>query len=136
MGRLAIHHVGLSCNDPLLVEEWYAKHFGFQRKRVYEPGADQVVMIAAGDVYLELFPAKEKSPVPPYSGAGPEYPGSWRHIAFLVDDLDEKLRQMGDEAHITLGPLDMGQYIHGAQTAWVSDPEGNIVELNQGYVDE
>jgi glyoxylase I family protein len=30
----------------------------------------------------------------------------------------------------------MGQYIPGAQTAWVSDPEGNIVELNQGYVDE
>jgi glyoxylase I family protein len=22
------------------------------------------------------------------------------------------------------------------RTAWIADPEGNIVELNQGYVDE
>jgi hypothetical protein len=30
----------------------------------------------------------------------------------------------------------MGQFIPGMRVAWVADPEGNIVELNQGYVDE
>ena len=60
----------------------------------------------------------------------------FRHLAFLVDDLDAKLAEMGDDAKITLGPIDFGDFIPGMQTAWVSDPEGNIVELNQGYVDE
>jgi glyoxylase I family protein len=30
----------------------------------------------------------------------------------------------------------MGEFIEGMRVAWISDPEGNIVELNQGYVDE
>jgi hypothetical protein len=37
---------------------------------------------------------------------------------------------------ITLGPLDMSQFIPGMRVAWIADPERNIVELNQGYVDE
>ena len=43
---------------------------------------------------------------------------------------------MGDDATVTLGPLDMGDFIEGMRVAWISDPEGNIVELNQGYEDE
>jgi len=43
---------------------------------------------------------------------------------------------MGSDAKITLGPLDMSQFIPGMRVCWLSDPEGNIVELNQGYVDE
>jgi glyoxylase I family protein len=30
----------------------------------------------------------------------------------------------------------MSQFIPGMRAVWVADPEGNIVELNQGYVDE
>ena len=51
-------------------------------------------------------------------------------------DLDAKLAEMGDDARLTLGPLDMSQFIPGMRVAWIADPEGNIVELNQGYVDE
>ena len=43
---------------------------------------------------------------------------------------------MGEDAKITLGPLDMGAFIEGMRVVWISDPEGNIVELNQGYTDE
>ncbi len=43
---------------------------------------------------------------------------------------------MGDDAHVNLGPLDMGVFIPGMRAVWVADPEGNVVELNQGYVDE
>jgi glyoxylase I family protein len=53
-----------------------------------------------------------------------------------VDDLDAKLAEMGAEARITLGPLDMGQFIPGMRSVWLADPEGNTVELNQGYQDE
>ncbi len=30
----------------------------------------------------------------------------------------------------------MSGLIRGMHVVWVADPEGNIVELNQGYVDE
>jgi glyoxylase I family protein len=135
MQSFVMHHVGLSCNDPIAIERWYTKHFGFTRGRVYAPGPDQVVMIKAGGVYLELFKSTEERPAPKVEGAGPDYSG-FRHFAFLVDDLDAKLAELGDEARITLGPLDMGQFIPGMRVAWVADPEGNIVELNDGYVDE
>jgi glyoxylase I family protein len=130
-----LHHIGLSCNDPIAIERWYTKHFGFTRGRVYAPGAGQVVMIQSGGVYLELFSSTEERPAPKVEGAGPDYSG-FRHFAFLVPDLDEKLAEMGDEARITLGPLDMSEFIPGMRVAWIADPEGNIVELNQGYIDE
>ena len=53
----------------------------------------------------------------------------------MVDDLDAKLRELGDEARITLEPLDMDHLIPGMKVAWIADPEGNILELNQGYHD-
>jgi glyoxylase I family protein len=135
MASFVLHHVGLSCNDPIAVEKWYAKHFGFSRGRVYAPGPEQVVMIEAGGVYLELFQSTEERPAPKGGGAGPDYSG-FRHFAFLVDDLDAKLAEMGNETTVTLGPVDMSQFIPGMRVAWIADPEGNIVELNQGYVDE
>ncbi len=135
MATLTFSHMAMSCKDPLKVERWYTKHFGFKRARVYLPGKGQVVVLRSDNVCLEIFPATKEAPVAPVGGAGPEYPG-WRHMAFLVDDLDAKLLEMGEEARLTLGPLDMSNFIPGMHVAWIADPEGNIVELNQGYVDE
>ena len=53
-----------------------------------------------------------------------------------MDDLDAKLKELGGAVKITKGPVDMGAFIPGMKVCWVADPEGNIVELNQGYVDE
>lgn len=131
--RLA--HVALACDDPLAVEQWYTDHFGFVRTRVYDPGPEQVVMIRQGELELEIFKADRPRPDGPPTEAGPLYPG-WRHIAFVVDDLDATLAGLGPGAPVTLGPLDMSTYIPRMRVAWVADPAGNIVELNQGYVDE
>ena len=130
-----MHHIGLNCVDPIAIERWYAKHFGFERLRVYLPGPDQVVVIGNGGVALELFPVEGEASPNLEVRDGPTAPGV-RHVAFLVDDLDAKLAEMGDDAKITLGPLDMSGFIEGMRVAWISDPEGNIVELNQGYEDE
>ncbi len=43
---------------------------------------------------------------------------------------------LANAVRVTLGPLDFGAFIPGWRTAWVADPEGNIVEITQGYVDE
>jgi len=128
-------HIGLNCEDPIAIERWYGKHFGFERRRVYLPGPDQVVVIGNGGVALELFPASGEATGSRGEKDGPTAPGS-RHIAFLVDDIERKLAEMGDEAPVTLGPIDMSAFIDDMRVVWISDPEGNIVELNQGYTDE
>ena len=135
MVNTVFSHVGLTCRNPLLIEEFYSKHFGFKRARTYVPGPDQVVMIKSGDIYLELFKASEECPVSDPIEAGPNYKG-WKHICFMVDDLDEKLKEMGVAAILTKGPVDMSGLIPGMKVCWIKDPEGNIVELNQGYMDE
>jgi glyoxylase I family protein len=43
---------------------------------------------------------------------------------------------MGDAAVITLGPFSFDAFIPGWHTVWLSDPEGNIVEVSQGFVDQ
>lgn len=135
MAQVSFSHVGVVARDPLALERFYTTHFGFERTRVYAPGPEQVVMIRNGSFYLEIFKAEEDSPAPPPTEAGPMYP-SWRHVCFSVDDLDGTLAEMGDDANVTLGPLDMGEFVKGMRVAWLADPAGNIIELNQGYVDE
>jgi glyoxylase I family protein len=53
-----------------------------------------------------------------------------------VDDVDEKLAEIGFDAQVTLGPLTFDGFIPGWKTAWIRDPEGNIVEVSQGFVDQ
>jgi glyoxylase I family protein len=135
MAALTFSHMAIACKDPLAIEHFYTKYFDFKRARVIPLGGTQIVFIKSGDAYLELFQAREQAPIPPASQDGPWYPG-WRHIAFQVDNVDAKLAEMGNDAKITLGPLDFDAFIPGWRTVWVADPEGNIVEISQGYVDQ
>jgi glyoxylase I family protein len=134
----AFHHVALTCKDPIAVERFYTQHFGFRRSRVAPlGGGKQVVFIRCGGMYLELFAADDAAPVPAGTADGPHHPGI-RHLAFKVDDLDTTLSLMGDDVkrRITLGPLDFSSFIPGWRSCWLSDPEGNVVEISQGFVDQ
>lgn len=136
MATLDIHHMGLVCQDMAATERFYTKHFGFHRARVAPLGdGNQIVFLKSGTFYLELFAATQPNPAPPATGPGPEYPG-WRHLAFKVDDVDAKLAAMGADARITAGPMDFDAFIPGWRSVWVADPEGNIVEISHGFVDE
>ena len=59
-----------------------------------------------------------------------------RGISFLVDSIEAQLATMGSEAHITFGPLDFGSFIPGWKSVWLADPEGNVVQVTQGFVDQ
>ena len=133
---LEFHHMGVVCRDMAATERFYTKHFGFTRARVVPLGeGDQIAFLKSGPLYLELFNATKPSPAPAAEGPGPEYPG-WRHLAFKVDDVDAKIAEMGADAKITAGPMDFDAFIPGWRTVWVADPDGNIVEISQGFVDE
>jgi len=128
--------MGVVCQDMAVTERFYTKHFGFRRARVVPLGeGDQIVFLKSGPLYLELFRATEPSPAPPATGPGPEYPG-WRHLAFKVDDVDAKLAEMAADARITAGPMDFDAFIPGWRSVWIADPDGNIVEISQGFVDQ
>jgi glyoxylase I family protein len=128
-------HVALSCKNLLVSERFYARYFGFRRARVISLGEEQIIFIKSGHTYIELFQSKGESPLPQFQNDGPTYPGI-RHIAFQVENLDQKLADMGADAHITLGPLDFNDFIPGWRSAWLADPDGNIVEVSQGFVDQ
>ena len=130
--------VALTCQDPIATEKFYSQYFGFRRARVAElPDGDQIVFIKMGDsaFYLELFQAKENAPVPEPTNDGPQYPGV-RHLAFKVASVDAKLAELGEAAPVTLGPLNFDDYIPGWRTAWIADPDGRIIELSEGFVDQ
>ena len=126
-------HVALNCRDMAATERYYTTHFGFKRARVFSLGDSQLVFLKAGEVYLELFAAEGDAPAP--ASDGPKAPGV-RHLAFQVDNVDEVLSRMGEDAKVTLGPLDFDELLPGWRTVWVQDPDGNIVEVSQGYTDE
>ncbi|MBN2187210.1 MAG: VOC family protein [Dehalococcoidia bacterium] len=136
MSYLKFAHVGITCRDPIKVEKFYTKYLGFKRALVIPlGGTEQIVMLKSDEAYVELFSAKEESPVPPPENDGPQYPGL-RHIAFHVDNLDATLAEIGNNAKVTLGPLAFDEVIPGWRAVWIADPEGNIIELSQGYQDE
>lgn len=135
MASLAFSHMAITCQDPIAVEKFYTKYFGFMRTRVIPLGEDQIVFIKSDNFSIELFKTKENPITPKPEKDGLPYPG-WRHISFTVDNVDKKIAAMGDDAKITLGPLSFDNFIPGWRTVWLADPEGNIVEVSQGYVDQ
>ncbi|WP_416676361.1 VOC family protein [Egbenema bharatensis] len=128
-------HVSINCRNLNASEAFYTQHFGFQRARVVPLGDRQIVFLKSGTVYLELFQAEGESLLPTPTHDGHSYPG-WRHIAFQVDNVDAKLAEMGKAAPITLGPLSFDDFIPGWRSVWIADPDGNIIEISQGYVDQ
>ena len=130
-------HIGINCRDPAATEAFYTKHFGFKRARVVPIGDDQIVFLRTdhGNVHLEIFRATEELPFETAFKDGPGFPG-FRHFAFKVDDVDAKLREMGPDARVTLGPLSFDDFIPGWRTAWLADPDGRIVEISQGFTDQ
>lgn len=137
MIKTSFLHIGVTCKDQKKFEEYYSKYFGFRRARTIMLGEGKELLFLKNDdnFYFEVFPMDEERPVPFAEGDGPHYPG-FRHIAFNVDDVDAKLKEMGSDAVITLGPMSFDDFTKGWKTVWLKDPEGNIVEVSQGYKDK
>jgi glyoxylase I family protein len=127
-------HVALNCRDQAATEAFYSGLFGFRRARVVPLDSGEIVFLRHGEVYLELFASTASSRV---QGAadGPPDPGVIRHLAFQTDDLDAFLAAAAD-VPVSLGPLSFDAFISGWRSVWLTDPDGLVVEVSEGYRDD
>jgi glyoxylase I family protein len=135
--KATFFHLAFTVKNLAKFEAFYSTYFGFKRARVIALGDDAILVFLKNEdnFYFEIFPPEEERPMPMAEADGPHYAGL-RHIAFSVDDVDAKIKEMGDDAVITLGPLHFDDVIEGWKTVWLKDPEGNIIEITQGYKDQ
>lgn len=132
----SLSHISLTCDDPIAVERYYTKHFGFRRARVVDMGQGaQIVFLRGAGTVLELFRADEPKPVAQATGDGYHWSGV-RNISFEVDDVDRKIEDMGPDAVVTFGPLGFDAIVPGWRSAWLRDPTGNIIQITRGYTDQ
>jgi hypothetical protein len=40
------------------------------------------------------------------------------------------------QRRLSFGPLDFSDFIPGWKSVWLTDPEGNVVQVTQGFVDQ
>jgi glyoxylase I family protein len=132
----SFHHISLTCDDPIAVERFYTKHFGFRRARVVDIGQGaQIVFLRGAGTLLELFRAPQPNPLKPAQDDG--YPWSGvRNFSFEVDDVDRKIEEMGSDAVVTKPPLGFDAFVPGWRSAWLRDPTGNIIQITKGYTDQ
>lgn len=128
-------HAALNCRDLDTTEEFYRRHFGFTRSNDFKVGDTRIVFIRLGEEYLELFatPGSLAAPRGQAVADGSARVGTVRHLAFQVDDVEVFLAGLGEEAEVSLGPLDFHSFIPGWRSVWIRDPDGTIVEVSQGY---
>lgn len=129
----SIQHIALNCGDLKRQERFYTRHFGFRRARVFNPNTpDEFVMLRLGAVCLELFSARMEARA---LMAG-EQPVGFKHLAFEVPDLDAALAALRADGIQTDAIIDCGAIVPGMRVCFFNDPEGNRLEVMQGYQDE
>jgi len=129
----AIHHLALTCNDRLAQEKFYSRHFGYRRVRVFNAGRpNEFVMLRLGQSCLELFQASGAA-----AGASPRQPETgFRHFCFQVPDVARKAEELKQDG-IEPGPVvDCSDQVPGLKVCFFKDPEGNTIELMEGWQDD
>jgi len=128
-----IQHIALNCRDHKAQEQFYTRHFNFRRSRVFNAGQpDEFVMLRLGDTCLELFTAR---PEHRNQAAGPQ-PVGFSHLAFEVPDLDAAVAKLRADNIKTEEIIDCSWVTPGLRICFFHDPDGNRIELMQGYKDE
>lgn len=115
----------LKARDPKSLSAWYAQHLGIQLADY--GGATLLwsdeVPAGTGQTIWSLFADNS-----PYFGPGPQR----CMVNYRVDDLDALLEQL-KAANVSIDPK-REDYPYG-RFAWITDPEGNRVELWQPLAD-
>jgi predicted enzyme related to lactoylglutathione lyase len=120
--------VFLRSHDPKKLSAWYAEHLGIKLNDY--GGASLLwtddVPATTGMTAWSVFPADTT-----YFGPGKDGVPQASMINYRVDDLDALLKQLS-AAHVSIDPK-REDYGYG-RFAWITDPDGNRIELWQPLV--
>jgi glyoxylase I family protein len=134
MSSYAINHLALNCLDVAGQEKFLCKHFGFKRSRTFNAGKpNEFVMLRLGSTRLELFPTE---PANTMSQKGGEQIIGFKHLAFDVPNLESVMESLLADGMRFDPVIDCNDIIPGHRIVFFRDPEGNIIELMEGYRDE
>ncbi len=121
-----LSHVCFRVRDLQQSIEFYRDRLGLAIAFDFKDEAGNVTgvyLFAGGRTFLELFKGNPE-PLPDNV--------SFRHICLEVDDIDETIRAL-KEAGVEISDAKLGA--DGSLQAWLTDPEGNRIELHQFLTD-
>jgi glyoxylase I family protein len=134
MSSFAINHLALNCRNVAAQESFYSKHFGFKRSRTFNAGKpNEFIMLKLGPFRLELFPTDSAKTM---NQDGGEQAIGFKHLAFDVPKLEPAIEELRGDGIEPDPVIDFGHVIPGSRLVFFRDPEGNIIELMEGYQDE
>ena len=115
MDLLAVHHVSLNVDDVAQVGRFYTDLLGLtpiDRPDLGIPG----LWLRCGRTELHLVEVGDDHQVP-----------NGQHVAFAVADVDTARAEIRDAGVDVTEVMDIG----AGRQAFLSDPAGNLIELNQ-----
>jgi glyoxylase I family protein len=128
MTEISFHHVALTCGsvarptiycDILASAQARLSNRQRQRDRPHQNGL--------------VFRPVPKSERPIQHLTRDRPPVGLRHIASVSDGTPRS--QIEADRNVSLRPLTFDAFIPGLTSVWIKDPDGNLVELSQGYKD-
>ncbi len=127
-----VSHIAYRWLNREAIENFYTKYFGFKRAQVFNPNkSNELVVLKLGAMRLELFQLKgDLVPATVSNSTG------YLHLAFEVDNLEVFINQLNAD-NIQTGEIhDCSFAVEGMCVCFFKDPEGNIIEIMQGYKDD
>ena len=128
----AVQHIAMNCRDIKAQEAFYTKHFGFRRARVFNHGTPgEFVMLRLGSMCIELFKNPNAG-----SATGAEQAIGFRHLAFEVKDIEKSVATLQNDGVKVGNVIDCSSIEPGLRVCFFQDPEGNWLELMEGWKDQ
>lgn len=128
-----VDHIGLSVGDLDAQRDWYQRAFGFGTARPFEigpVGLRGVFLLGPDDVSIELLERAGSADTSLPASDPPEalLTRGWAHLCLRVDDVDATFARLVEAgAGVLSAPGDSPD--PGVRFAFVTDPEGNCIEL-------
>ncbi len=126
----AAQHLAMYCRDPKAQEAFYAKHFGFKRVRTFNVDDAEFFIVRLGGMCLEMFQSSD-----PSAKAGEQTVGLG-HLAFEVEKIEPAIAALQADGIDVEPIIDCNDLVAGMRVVFFNDPEGNRLELMEGYCDE